>query len=136
MDRKNYNFFGQKKIDIFGWKKRDFVGKKELAFFGQIKVLIFFGQKKYLHFLAKSNDIVLAVFYWNLVYYFSCKCTMAKFCQLCKKISLSLSISMFFASNSPCKSYENEQNSIFFRLWMQFSPIRGCFLPMFKKQIS
>ena len=66
-------------------------------------------------------------------------CTMAKFqwevfhsefptfCQLWKTISLSLSISLIFALNSPCKSYENEQNPYFSDFECDFCLFGGVF---------
>ena len=61
--QKKNDFFWPKKIDIFGGKKRFCWQKRIDLFFGQIKFDIFWTKKTYLHFLAKSNDIVLAVFY-------------------------------------------------------------------------
>ena len=49
------------------------------------------------------------------------------FCQLWNKITLSLSISMIFASNSPCKSYENEQNPYFSDFECNFRLLGGVF---------
>ena len=62
--------------------------------------------------LPSFTQCTMAMFQWVVQH-----SEFPTFCQLWKKISLLLSISMIFDSNSPCKSYENEQIHIFHQCW-------------------
>ena len=72
--------------------------------------------------LPSFTQCTMAMFQWVVKH-----SEFPTFCQLWKKISLLLSISMIFASNSPCKSYENEQNPYFSDFECNFRLLGGVF---------